>query len=84
MAERELTDDEYERIKAENPEAVINSKEAAFYFKIFREFHPQDSILGSIGIWTGFDFPEERQRMMGTVDGELKHNYEEGKLQASA
>lgn len=84
MAERELTDDEYERIKAENPEAVINSKEAAFYFKMFREFHPQDSILGSIGIWTGFDFPEERQRMMGTVDGELKHNYAEGKLRASA
>jgi asparagine synthase (glutamine-hydrolysing) len=84
MAERDLTDDEYERIKAENPEAVINSKEAAYYFKIFREFHPQDSILGSIGIWTGFDFAEERERVKGTVDGELKHDYKEEKKRASA
>ena len=41
--------------------------------KIFREYHPQDSILGSIGIWTGFDFEEEREKVRGTVDGDLKH-----------
>jgi len=75
MAEREMSDDEYERIKAENPNAVINSKEAAYYFKVFRQFHPQDSILGSIGIWTGFDFAEEREQVRGTVDGELKHTH---------
>lgn len=74
MANSELSDDEYEKIKAENPDAVINSKEAAYYYKIFREFHPQDSILGSIGIWTGFDFAEERERVRGTMDGELKHS----------
>jgi len=34
------------------------TKEAAYYFIIFREYHPQDSILRSIGIWTGFDFDE--------------------------
>ena len=68
-----MSDDEYERIKAENPDAIINSREAAYYFKIFRQFHPQDSILNSIGIWTGFDFPEEREQVRGTVDGELKH-----------
>jgi len=73
MAEKEMSDDEYERIKAENPQAVINSKEAAFYFKIFRQYHPQDSVLGSIGIWTGFDFAEEREKVKGTVDGDLKH-----------
>jgi asparagine synthase (glutamine-hydrolysing) len=77
MAEKALTDEDVERIKAENPEAVINSKEAAYYFKVFREFHPQDSILGSIGIWTGFDFAEERERVHGTVDGDLKHQYRE-------
>jgi asparagine synthase (glutamine-hydrolysing) len=77
LAEKDMTDDEYERIKAENPQAVINSKEAAYYYKIFREFHPQDSILGSIGIWTGFDFAEERERVKGTVDGDLKHEYAE-------
>ncbi|MFC1816823.1 asparagine synthase B [Thermodesulfobacteriota bacterium] len=74
LADQEMGDDEYERIKAENPEAVINSKEAAYYFKIFRKFHPQDSILGSIGIWTGFDFAEEREKVKGTVDGDLKHD----------
>jgi len=74
LAEREMSDDQYERIKAENPKAVLNSKEAAYYYKIFRQFHPQDSILGSIGIWTGFDFAEERERVRGTVDGELKHS----------
>jgi len=73
LAESEMSDDEYERIKAENPRAVLNSKEAAYYFKIFRQFHPQDSILGSIGIWTGFDFAEERERVQGTIDGDLKH-----------
>lgn len=75
MAEAAMSDEEYLRIRAENPEAVINSKEAAYYFKIFREFHPQDSILGSIGIWTGFDFAEEREKVKGTVDGALKHDH---------
>jgi len=77
LAESEMTDDEYERIKAENPQAVLNSKEAAYYFKLFRQFHPQDSVLGSIGIWTGFDFEEERERVRGTVDGDLKHVHDE-------
>ncbi|MFC2058791.1 asparagine synthase B [Chloroflexota bacterium] len=75
MAEQEMSDDEYERIVAENPRATINSKEAAYYFKIFRQFHPQDSVLGSIGIWTGFDFAEERESVKGTMDGDLKHAY---------
>ncbi len=69
-----MTDDEFEEIKAKHPKAVLNSKEAAYYFKIFREYHPQDSILGSIGIWTGFDFAEEREKVKGTVDGDLKHD----------
>jgi len=73
LAEAEISEEEFERIKAENPNAVINSREAAYYFKIFRKFHPQDSILGSIGIWTGFDFAEEREQVRGTVDGDLKH-----------
>jgi len=73
LAEQEINDDEYERIKVENPQAVINSKEAAYYYKIFRGYHPQDSILSSIGIWTGFDFTEEREQVRGTVDGDLKH-----------
>lgn len=73
LAEAEITDDEFERIRAENPSAIINSKEAAYYFKIFRTFHPQDSVLRSIGIWAGFDFAEEREHVAGTVDGELKH-----------
>lgn len=73
LAESEMSEDEYERIKAENPQATLNSREAAYYFKIFRQFHPQDSVLGSIGIWTGFDFAEERERVRGTMDGDLKH-----------
>ncbi len=77
MAENAMSEDEYAQIKAENPDAVINSKEAAYYFKIFRTFHPQDSILGSIGIWTGFDFAEEREHVKGTVDGDLKHDHTE-------
>jgi asparagine synthase (glutamine-hydrolysing) len=77
LAEKSMSQEEFERIKAENPKATINSREAAYYFKIFRQFHPQDSILGSIGIWTGFDFAEERERVRGTVDGDLKHDHEE-------
>jgi asparagine synthase (glutamine-hydrolysing) len=77
LAHKEMSQEEFERIKAENPKATINSREAAYYFKIFRQFHPQDSILGSIGIWTGFDFEEERERVRGTVDGDLKHNHSE-------
>jgi asparagine synthase (glutamine-hydrolysing) len=73
LAEAEISEEELERIKADNPKAIINSREAAYYFKIFRQFHPQDSILSSIGIWTGFDFAEEREQVQGTVDGELKH-----------
>jgi asparagine synthase (glutamine-hydrolysing) len=77
MAEKMMTDDEYHQIKEQNPKAVINSKEAAYYFKIFKQYHPQESILGSIGIWTGFDFAEERERVSGTIDGDLKHNHTE-------
>jgi asparagine synthase (glutamine-hydrolysing) len=73
LAQQEMSDAEYQRLKAENPEAKITSKEAAYYFKIFRQFHPQKSILNSIGIWRGFDFVEERQKVQGTVDGDLKH-----------
>jgi asparagine synthase (glutamine-hydrolysing) len=72
LANEEISDEEFERIRQENPTASIGSKEAAFYFKIFREFHPQDSILNSIGIWKGFDFIEERERVVGTVDGDLR------------
>ncbi|MBW1800946.1 MAG: asparagine synthase B [Deltaproteobacteria bacterium] len=79
LAEKEMGQEEFEKIKAENPRATINSREAAYYFKIFRQFHPQDSILGSIGIWTGFDFAEEREKVRGTVDGNLKHNHIEDK-----
>ncbi len=81
LAEKEIDEEEYERIKAENPQAEINSREAAFYYQIFRQFHPQDSILGSIGIWTGFDFAEEREQVQGTVDGDLKYEREEQKEQ---
>jgi len=84
LALAEISEDEYERIKAENPKAVINSREAAYYFKIFRQFHPQDSVLGSIGIWTGFDFAEEREKVRGTVDGDLKHVREEEKEESKA
>ncbi len=77
MADKAMSDEEYARVKAENPEAVLNSKEAAYYYKIFRGFHPQDSILGSIGIWTGFDFAEEREKVRGTVDGDLKHDLDD-------
>ena len=84
LAEQEMGDDEYERVKAENPDAVINSKEAAYYFKIFRRFHPQNSILGSIGIWTGFDFAEEREKVKGTVDGDIKHDLDPDEERTSA
>jgi len=67
LAEKEISDDDYERIKAQNPHAIINSKEAAYYYQIFRQHHPQDSILKSIGIWTGFDFAEEREKHTGTI-----------------
>ncbi len=77
MAEKMMSEDEYRQIKAENPNATINSREAAYYFKIFRQFYPQDSILGSIGIWTGFDFAEEREKVRGTIDGDLKHNHDD-------
>jgi len=77
MAERDMSDEEWERLRTENPDAVLNSREAAFYFKIFRKYHPQDSILRSIGIWTGFDFAEEREKVHGTVDGDLKHDHSE-------
>ena len=67
IANKEISEDEFEKIKAENPKATINSREAAYYFKIFRKFHPQNSILGSIDIWTGFDFAEEKEKVKGMV-----------------
>lgn len=67
LAETRITDDDLARIREQHPDAVINSKEAAYYFQIFRKYHPQDSVLKSIGIWTGFDFDEEREQKTGTI-----------------
>ena len=67
LAAKSMSDNDVQRIKEQNPDAVINSKEAAYYFQIFRKYHPQDSVLGSIGIWPGFDFAEERQKVSGTM-----------------
>jgi asparagine synthase (glutamine-hydrolysing) len=67
LAEKSLSDGDVQRIKDRHPEAVINSKEAAYYFQIFRQYHPQDSVLSSIGIWPGFDFAEEREKVSGTM-----------------
>ncbi len=67
LAESEISDDELERIREQNPGAVINSKEAAYYYRIFRRYHPQDSVLKSIGIWSGFDYAEEREKRSGTI-----------------
>lgn len=67
LAEKQISDEDLARMQHDYPKATITSKEAALYFKIFREFHPQDSILGSIGIWTGFDFAEEREQVSGTI-----------------
>jgi asparagine synthase (glutamine-hydrolysing) len=67
LAESALSDHEFEDIKARFPDAQIDSKEAAYYFRIFRQYHPQDSVLNSIGIWTGFNFAEERQKVSGTM-----------------
>lgn len=73
LAEKTISDEDLARLRHDHPEAVLNSKEAALYFQIFREFHPQDSILKSIGIWAGFDFAEEREKVRSTVDGDRKH-----------
>ncbi len=67
LAEREMGDEEWAELKKRFPDAGLGSKEAAYYFKIFRRYHPQDSVLGSIGIWSGFDFPEEQQAVRGTI-----------------
>lgn len=74
LAEKEIDEEELARLQHDHPDAIINSKEAALYFKIFRQAHPQNSILGSIGIWTGFDFSEERESVSGTMDGTLTHD----------
>jgi asparagine synthase (glutamine-hydrolysing) len=67
LAEQHITDDDYERIRTEAPQANINSKEAAYYYQIFRTYYPQDSALRTVGIWNGFNFPEEREPIKGTV-----------------
>jgi len=77
MAEAEMSDGEWEKLEAQNPGAVLETREAAYYFKIFRQFHPQDSVLKSIGIWRGFSFAEEREHVTGTIGGQLEHDYQE-------
>ncbi len=68
LAEGEIDDEEFARLKYDNPAAIINSKEAALYFKIFRKYHPQETILKLVGIWAGFDFAEERCEVRGTMN----------------
>jgi len=75
LAEAEMSDDEWERLKEQNPAAALETREAAYYFKIFRQFHPQDSVLKSIGIWKGFNFAEEREHVAGTIGPNVEHDY---------
>ena len=77
LAEKEISDAELERVKTENPKAEINSKEAAYYYKVFRKYFPMDSYLECIGIWKGFDFAEEREHVRGTVDGDRKLTHQD-------
>jgi asparagine synthase (glutamine-hydrolysing) len=62
-----------ERFKAQNPQAMLDSREAAYCLKIFRQLRPQDQVLGPAGVRTGPDSAEERERVRGTVDGYLEH-----------
>ncbi|HMB02040.1 MAG TPA: asparagine synthase-related protein, partial [Spirochaetota bacterium] len=73
LAEQEISDKELKRMQQKFPHARLNSKEAAYYYKIFRRYHPQQSILKSIGIWSGFDFASERKQLKGTFDGNLSY-----------
>ena len=47
-------------------------------------FGANDKKTINIGIWTGFDFAEEREKVKGTVDGDLKHEHEQEKKLAVA
>jgi asparagine synthase (glutamine-hydrolysing) len=69
LAQKELSDEDVEQIKADHRGAVMTGKESDYYFRIFRQHHPQDSVLNSIGIWTGFDFAGERRKVGGTMEG---------------
>lgn len=73
IADQEMSDAEYAQLREEAPDAGLTSKEAAYYYKIFRGWHPQVSVLQTVGMWAGFDFAEERAPITGTVDGELRH-----------
>jgi asparagine synthase (glutamine-hydrolysing) len=73
LAEEELSDDDFARIVADNPHATLQTKEAAYYFTLFQQRFPQRSVLDTVGIWTGFDFAEERCAVSGTVDGDRQH-----------
>jgi asparagine synthase (glutamine-hydrolysing) len=67
LANNEINDDELERIRTQNPNAIINNKEAAYYYQIFKKHFPQNSIHKSINIWKGFDFSEEREKVVNTI-----------------
>ncbi|MFO7904701.1 MAG: asparagine synthase-related protein [Planctomycetota bacterium] len=73
IAEEELSDTDYARLVAEYPDAELNSKEAAYYFSLFNEHFPHKSSRHTVGIWSGFAFPEERRPVSGTLDGPTKH-----------
>ncbi|MFP4364432.1 MAG: asparagine synthase B [Spirochaetia bacterium] len=73
LANRELSDSQLRSLQKRFPDAGLDTKEAAYYFQLFREYHPQESILGSIGLWHGFSFSEEREKVRGSMDG-LSHS----------
>lgn len=73
IAEEELSDADYARLVAEYPDAELNSKEAAYYFSLFNQHFPHKSSRHTVGIWSGFAFPEERQPVSGTFERPTKH-----------
>ena len=49
IAEKEITDKEFEREAEKNKNVALRTKEELYIFRLFREFFPQDSVLKVIG-----------------------------------
>lgn len=51
MANREISDTEFARDRYLVKDFILSSKEELFYYKIFKEFFPDRSVLATIGRW---------------------------------
>ncbi len=53
-ADEHISDEEFEKEKVISQDRILRSKEELMYYRIFKEFFPQESVIDSVTLWSDY------------------------------